>query len=99
VRSTLRVESINAHFDGANWARILRKPSVNHQGQAQIVFTAIVSTGSGTGPGEVEATPWFPIDPQPASINPTINISIVFICALLVDWGRIIRHSAIKNAS
>jgi hypothetical protein len=39
------------------------------------------------------------IDPQPASISPTINISIVFICALLVDCGRIIRHPAIKNDS
>jgi hypothetical protein len=26
-----------------------------------------------------------------------INISIVFICAFLLDCGRIIRHSAIKN--
>jgi hypothetical protein len=32
-------------------------------------------------------------------INATINISIVFICAFLVDCGRIIRHSAIKNDS
>jgi len=24
----------------------------------------------------------FPIDPQPASISPTVNISIVFICAV-----------------
>jgi hypothetical protein len=36
---------------------------------------------------EVEATPWFrtwfSIDPQPASISPTINISIVFISAFL----------------
>jgi hypothetical protein len=69
----------------------VRMPSVNHQGQAHIVFTAIVSPGSGTGPGEVEATPWFPIDPQPASINPTITISIVFIRAFLVDCGRTIR--------
>jgi len=42
---------------------------------------------------------WFSIDPQPASISPTINISIVFICAFLVDHGRIIHHSAIKNDS
>jgi len=43
---------------------------------------------------------WFSIDPQPASISPTINISIVFICAsLVVDHGRIIRHPAIKNDS
>jgi hypothetical protein len=40
---------------------------------------------------------WFPIDPQPASISPTINISIVFICAFPVDCGRIICHPAIKN--
>jgi len=73
---------------------------VNRQGQAHIVSTAIQSPGSGTG---VEATPWFrtwfPIDPQPASISPTINISIVFICAFLVDHGRIICHPAIKNDS
>jgi hypothetical protein len=42
---------------------------------------------------------WFPIDPQPASISPTINISIVFICAFPVDSGRIIRHPAIKIIS
>jgi hypothetical protein len=34
-----------------------------------------------------------------SSISPTINISIVFICAFLVDYGRIICHSAIKNDS
>jgi len=28
-----------------------------------------------------------------------INISIVFICAFLVDCGRIIPHPAIKNDS
>jgi hypothetical protein len=39
------------------------------------------------------------IDPQPASISPTINISIVFICAFLVDCGRIICRPAIKNDS
>jgi hypothetical protein len=78
----------------------LRMPGVNRQGQAHIVFTAIVSPGSGMG---VEATPWFrtwfSIDPQPASISPTINISIVFICAFLVDCGRTIRHPPIKNDS
>jgi hypothetical protein len=42
---------------------------------------------------------WFSIDPQPASISPTINISIVFICAFFVDCGRIIRHPVIKNDS
>jgi hypothetical protein len=30
---------------------------------------------------------FFSIDPQPASIGPTINISIVFICPSLVDHG------------
>jgi hypothetical protein len=52
---------------------------------------------------EVEPTPWFrtwfSIDPQPASISPTINISIVFICASPVDHGQIICHPAIKNDS
>src|SRR6476661_43535 len=73
---------------------------VNRQGQAHIVSTAIQSPRSCTG---VEATPWFrtwfPIDPQPESISPTINISIVFICAFLVDHGRIIYHPPIKNDS
>ena len=51
----------------------------------------------------VDATPWFgtefSIDPQPASISPTINISIVFICAFLVDCGRTIHDPATKNDS
>jgi hypothetical protein len=38
--------------------------------------------------GQVGATPWFrtwfSVDPQPASISPTVNISIVFISALLL---------------
>jgi len=42
---------------------------------------------------------WFSIDPQPASISPTINISIVFICAFPVDCGRIVCHPAIKSDS
>jgi hypothetical protein len=63
-------------------------PGVNRQGQAHIVSTAS------------RLRTWFSIDPQPASINPTINIiSIVFICAFLVDCGRIICHPAIKNDS
>jgi hypothetical protein len=62
-------------------------PGVNRQGQAHIVSTA---SRLGT---------CVSIDPQPASISPTINISIVFICPLLVDHGRIICHPAIKNDS
>jgi hypothetical protein len=57
----------------------------NRQGQAHIVSTAL------------RLRTWFSIDPQPASISPTINISIVFICAFPVDSGRIICHPAIKN--
>ena len=79
---------------------LLRMSGFNRQGQAHIVSTAIQSPRSCTG---VEATPWFrtwfPIDPQPESISPTINISIVFICAFLVDHGRIIYHPPIKNDS
>jgi hypothetical protein len=79
----------------------LPMPGVNRQGQAHIVSTAIVSPGSGKGGREVEATPWFrtwfSIDPQPASISPTINISIVFICAFLIDCGRTIRHRRSKT--
>jgi hypothetical protein len=78
-------------------------PWFNRQGQAHIVSTAIRLPRSCKAGREVEATPWFrtwfSIDPQPASISPTINISIVFICAFLVDCGRIIRHPAIKNDS
>jgi len=63
-------------------------PSFNRQGQAHIVSTAIVLPGPGKANREVEATPWFRtslcIDPQPASISPTVNISIVFICGLLL---------------
>jgi len=59
-------------------------PGVNRQGQAHIVSTASRLRS---------------IDPQPASISPTINISIVFICTFFVDCGQIIRHSAIKNDS
>ena len=65
--------------------------------------TAIASRNPGTGGREVEAPPWFEtwfsIDPQPASISPTINISIVFICAFLVDCGRTIHDPATKNDS
>src|SRR2546423_2250948 len=75
---------------------LLRMSGVNRQGQAHIVSTAIQSPRSRTG---VEPTPWFPIDPQLESISPTINISIVFICAFLVDHGRIIYHPPIKNDS
>ena len=68
---------------------------VNRQGHAHIVSTAIVSPGSGKGGREVEATPsfrtWLSIDPQPASTSPTINVSIIFICAFLVDCGWTIR--------
>jgi len=36
---------------------------------------------------------WFSIDPQPASISPTINISIVFICGfLLIVAGQAAEH-------
>jgi hypothetical protein len=58
-------------------------PGVNRQGQAHIVSTAIRLPRSCKAGREVEATPWFrtwfSIDPQPASISPTININIVFI--------------------
>src|SRR5262245_29667283 len=75
-------------------------PWFNHQGQAHIVSTAIRSPVPARGPAEVGGKPWFrpwfSIDPQPASISPTVSISIVFICALL-DYGRISHHPAIKN--
>jgi hypothetical protein len=65
------------------------------------VSTAIPLPRSGKGGREVEATPWlrawFSVDPQPARISPTINVSIVFICASLVDHGQIMCRLAIKN--
>lgn len=92
-----------------------RMPGVNRQGQAHIVSTAIRSPGPARGPAEVggagpvrglaevggapSVRTWFSIDPQPASISATINISVVFICAFRVDYGQSICHSAIKNDS
>src|SRR5204863_7857962 len=71
-------------------------PWSNHQGQAQIVSIAIRSPRSYSG--KVEATPlfrtWFSVDPQPASISPTVNMSIVFICAFLRLWPH---HSPSGN--
>jgi hypothetical protein len=67
----------------AGWAT----PWFSRQGQAHIVSTAIPLPRSGKAIREVEATRWFrtlfSIDPQPANISPTVNISIVFICGLL----------------
>src|ERR1700745_3049375 len=78
--------------EGGHRLMFLRMPGVNRQGQAHIVSTAIVSPGSGKGGREVEGTPWFrtwfSIDPQPASISPTINLTIVLFCAFLADCGR-----------
>src|SRR5436309_14373694 len=74
--------------------RLRQRQVFNRQGQAHIVSTATASPDPRCAPGAgVRLRTWFSIDPQPASINPTINISIVFICAFLVDCGRIIRHS------
>src|SRR5262245_29462131 len=68
-----------------------------------MVSTAIRSPGPARGPAEVGGGPWFrawfSIDPQPASISPTVNISIVFICSFLVDYGRKQSPSSIKNDS
>jgi hypothetical protein len=68
----------------------------NRQGQAHIISTAIRLPRS-YEPGPDVGTSFF-TDPQPASISPTVNISIVFICAVL-DCGGIIHHPAIKNDS
>jgi hypothetical protein len=73
-------------------------PGVNRQGQAHIVSTALRLPSKLTASNFVMRV-CFSIDPQPASISPTINISIVFICAFPVDCGRIICHPAIKNDS
>src|SRR5947199_8915817 len=80
--------------------RVEATPWFNRQGQAHIMSTATASPDPYCAPGAgVRLRTWFSIDAQPASINPTINISIVFICAFLVHCGRMIHYSAIKNDS
>src|SRR5215472_12849748 len=73
-------------------------PRFSRQGQAHIVSTAIRSPKPARGPAEVGGKPWFrpwfSIDPQPASISPTANISIVFIYAILRLWRH---HSPSGN--
>jgi hypothetical protein len=87
------------------WLTFLRMPGVNRQGQAHIVSTAIPLPRSGKAGREVEATPWlrtrFSIDPQPASISPTINISIVFISTprLCADGFRRRAYHFLRNAA
>jgi hypothetical protein len=76
--------------------QVAATPWFNHQGQAHIVSIAIRSPRSYSG--KVEAAPWFrtwfSVDPQPASINPTVNISIVFIVlSLIVAASFTIRQS------
>jgi hypothetical protein len=71
-----------------------------NQGQAHIVSTAIASPRSCKASREVEATPWFrtwfSIDPQPASISPTINISIVFIFLSGIQSQSAVCHKACR---
>jgi hypothetical protein len=88
----------NGHRSGpGHRLTFLRMPGVNRQGQAHIVSTAIrLPRSYESGP---EVGTWFSIDPQPASISPTVNISIVFICAFPSDCGQVICHPAIKNDS
>ena len=69
--------------------------AADRQGQAHIVSTAIVLPRSGKRGGTFRT--WFSIDPQPASISPTININIIFICAFLVHCRRTARHPSIKS--
>lgn len=83
----------NAILSRKEQARLCEYP--NRQGQAHIVFTAMVSPRSRKMGGALRTL--FPIDPQPASISPTINISIVFICAFLFDCGRRIPHLPSKT--
>jgi len=85
--SAVRQSKTRSAILSAGRVRVEGNARVNRQGQAHIVSTAS------------RLRTWFSIDPQPASISPTINISIVFICAFRVDCGRIIRYPAIKNDS
>jgi hypothetical protein len=86
-----RAMSFSFLFTFASTHGGIQSQRARRQGQAHIVSTAIRSPGPARGPAEVGGKPlfrpWFSIDPQPASINPTVNISIVFICAIL-DCGR-----------
>jgi hypothetical protein len=84
MRPGAKIDGADSHRSGpGHRLTFLRMPGVNRQGQAHIVSSA---------------SPLRSIDPQPASISPTINISIVFICTFFVDCGRIICRPAIKNA-
>jgi hypothetical protein len=83
--------------------RLGQRHGFNRQGQAHIVSTAIRSPVPARGPAEVGGKPWFrawfSIDPQPASISPTVNISIVFICGLILIMAASFTISATKNDS
>ena len=89
-----RTDFVNVHR-----LMFLRMPGVNRQGQAHIVSPAIRSPGPARGPAEVGGkpwlSPWFSIDPQPASISPTVSISIVFTCALLLIMAASVHRPAI----
>src|SRR5438093_12059947 len=69
--------------------RLRQRQGFNRQGQAHIVSTATASPDPRCAPGAgVRLRTWFSIDPQLASINPTINISIVsFVLSLLIVAG------------
>jgi hypothetical protein len=76
--------------------RLRQRHGLIRQGQAHIVSTALrlrVCSRSFVADRAGRT------DPQPASISPTINISIVFICPFLVDNGRIIYRPATRNDS
>jgi hypothetical protein len=99
IGDQIKAASIFARANFVNVQQITYRSarSTSSQGQAHIVSTAIrLPRSYESGP---EVGTWFSIDPQPASISATINISIVFICAFPSDCGRIIRLAAIKNDS
>ena len=106
IRSTLRSSRRGRTSQMCSFTRqVGATPWFNRQGQAHIVSTAIRSPGPARFPAEVGGAPCFSetmgfsIDPQPASMSPTVNISIVFILCYSFDCGRIVHHPAIKNDS
>ena len=92
-----RADLVNARVKRAGRSR--QRHSVIVKGKRILCPPHYAPPNNDYDPPRIRLRTWFSIDPQPASINPTINISIVFICAFLVDYGRIIRHPAIKNDS
>src|SRR5262249_49499775 len=80
-----RADFVNVFVHAAGWGNAMvqsSKASAYRVHRNTVTGTCKVSRG-GWGAPCFSKTMGFSIDPQPASISPTVNISIVFICGLL----------------